>query len=72
MTKTRQNENETFKPLRILAIRDLGGASRATPRTRGSCDGPRGGDELLARASAVLKSQGPDIWPGGRPGAWLI
>ena len=25
-------------------------------------------DELLVRASAVLKSQGPENWPRGRPG----
>ena len=27
-------------------------------------------DELLVRASAVLKSQGPENWPRGRPGVW--
>ena len=25
-------------------------------------------DELIVRASAVLKSQGPENWPRGRPG----
>ena len=30
---------------------------------------PLNDDELLVRASAVLKSQGPENWPRGRPGA---
>ena len=42
MPKTRQNDNETFKPWRIVAIRNSDGAMRATPRTPRSCDGPRG------------------------------
>jgi len=32
-----------------------------------------GDDELLVRASAVLKSQGPENWPRGRPGShWAL
>ena len=33
---------KTFNPWRIVAIRNLDGAVRATPRTPQSCDGPRG------------------------------
>ena len=33
---------KTFKPWRIVAIRNWDGAMRATPRTPRSCDGPRG------------------------------
>ena len=33
---------KTFKPWRVVAIRNWGGAVRATQRTPRSCDGPRG------------------------------
>ena len=33
---------KTFKPWRIVTIRNWDGAVRATPRTPRSCDGPRG------------------------------
>ena len=33
---------KTFKPWRVVAIRNWDGAMRATRRTTRSCDGPRG------------------------------
>ena len=40
--KNEKNGNYTFKPRRIVVVRNWDGAIRATPRGPRSCDGPRG------------------------------
>ena len=62
---------EFTKEREIHGLASLRLATRPPPAVLdggGSTSGFGDDDELLVRASAVLKSQGPENWSRGRPG----
>ena len=72
-TPKRDQKRRSLPACRREAMATALSSSRTNQRRLGASQGwfstfGDGDDELLVRASAVLKSQGPENWPRGRPG----